>query len=238
MKAIVYAYTSELYKVVWLKCGCGGGSSERPFVEGGGGSAVPADEKEACNISRARGRVVELALCNAWEWFVTLTLNADKQVRADLDGYVKDLGVWVGNFNKKYGVKLKYLLIPEQHKDGSWHMHGLFHDVPLDALTVNQYGYYDLPYYGSRFGFISLSRIRDKERTARYITKYISKSMSARSDAVGKHLFYASHGLEGKLTVAQLNGLPVQPDAFEGDYTFSKWYRNADEVNRLLEFNV
>lgn len=236
MKAIVYAYTSDLYKVVWLKRGRGGGESN-PFVEGGG-SAASADEKAACNISRARGRVVELALCNEWEWFVTLTLNAEKQDRADLDGYVKDLGVWVGNFNKKYGCKLKYILIPEQHKDGSWHMHGLFHDVPPSAVTVNQYGYYDLPYYGCRFGFISLSRIRDKERTARYITKYISKSMTSRADAVGKHLYYASRGLNGKLTVAQLNGLPVQQDAYEGEYTFSKWYRNADEVSQLLEFNV
>lgn len=35
----------------------------------------------------------------------------------DIDGYVRDLGVWIGNYNKKYGVKLRYVLIPEQHKD-------------------------------------------------------------------------------------------------------------------------
>jgi hypothetical protein len=231
MLARLYGYGEE-YKIVWFK----GGAPEGAGLGGGHGGSRDDAAKLACNISRARSRIIELALCNNWEWFVTLTIDGNKQSRENLDGYVKDFGNWVGNFNKKYDCKLKYLLIPEQHKDGkSWHMHGLLHDVPEDALTVNEHGYYDIPYYRERFGFVSLSRIRDKSRCARYITKYVSKSLTDRADDVGKHLYYASRGLLGRVQVADLHCMPVPSDAYQNDYTISKWYTNHEEVAAILE---
>lgn len=155
------------------------------------------DTKLANNISRAKARVYELAMCNEWGYFVTLTLNAENIDRFNLDNAVKRFGEWVSNYNRKYGCKLKYLLVPEQHKNGAWHFHGLFDGIALESLVQNEYGYFDIPYYRKRFGFVSLSAVKDHNKTASYITKYISKDFTASGVEVGKHLFYASRGLQG-----------------------------------------
>lgn len=159
------------------------------------------DTKLSNNISRARGRVFELAMCNEWQYFCTLTLNEDNIDRYNLNLAVKRFGEWVGNYNKKYHTKLKYLLVPEQHKDGAWHFHGLLNNISSDSLVKNMYGYLDLPFFVKRFGFISLSPIRDHNRTANYITKYVTKTMTATSVELNKHLFYASRGLDGAVKI-------------------------------------
>lgn len=230
MYARIYSYGDSL-KVVWFKNGLPHGRDEAvECVE-----SQSYDEKLSNNISRARGRVLELALCNPWEWFVTLTIAAEKQDRSDLGAYVKDLGNFIGNFNKKYGCKMKYLLVPELHKDGkSWHMHGLLHDVPDVALVRNEYGYMDMPYYKNRFGYISLSPVKSHEKVSRYITKYISKDIGARLNDKGEHLFYASKGLSGKVHVCDCAHMDVMDGAFESDYTISKWISDSAERQRVL----
>lgn len=189
----------DTYKFIAFKRSC-------HCAESGGNFGINKnvnDTKLANNISRARGRVFELAMCNQWDYFVTLTLNADNIDRYDLPNAVKRFGEWVSNYNRKYKTRLKYLLVPEQHKDGAWHFHGLFDGISLESLCRNKYSYYDLPYYHNRFGFISLSEVRDHNRTASYITKYISKDMTASGVEVGKHLFFASRGLNGAERVIQ-----------------------------------
>ncbi len=158
-------------------------------------------KKTANNLSRTKGRVLELSLCNPWEYFVTMTINADKQDRYALPDYIKALGIWIGNYNKKYNTKLSYIIVPEQHKDGAWHCHGLFNGVASDSLIKNNNGYLDMPYYQNRFGYISLDRIREKNKCSTYISKYIVKQYyNNQLDGVecGKHMFYASRGLQGK----------------------------------------
>lgn len=157
-----------------------------------------SQRKRENNIIRAKSKVIEYALCNEWEYFVTLTIDEKKQDRYDLDGYIKALGDWIGNYNKKYGTNLKYLFIPEAHKDGAIHIHGFFMGVADESLVVNKNGYLDLPYYFNRFGYISLDKIRNKDAASFYITKYITKDMTFRSMDIGKHLYYISKGLKHK----------------------------------------
>lgn len=154
------------------------------------------DEKNDGNIARRKRRVRELALCNAWEYFGTFTLASDKQDRNDLALFYKRFGEWVGNYNKRYGTHLKYLLIPEQHKNGAWHAHGLLSGVAKESLVRNEFGYLDMPAYRKRFGFISLSEIRDRFRTANYITKYISKDLSGTNLGRNRNGYISSRGLK------------------------------------------
>lgn len=183
----------DTYKFITFKRSCHCAGSSGLFLD----NKNKNDTKLANNISRARGRVFELAMCNQWGFFVTLTLNADNIDRYNLPYVVKRFGEWVSNYNRKYNTRLKYLLVPEQHKNGAWHFHGLFDGIDPESLCRNEYGYFDLPYYKNRFGFISLSQVRDHNKTASYITKYISKDMTASGVDVGKHLFFASRGLNG-----------------------------------------
>lgn len=186
------------------------------------------------SVARARSRVRELAFCQQWDYFVTLTLSSEKQDRFDIKQWVKDLGNWIGNYNKKYGVKLQYLIIPEQHKNGAWHAHGLLRGVAKNSVTINEYGYYDMPYYVQRFGYINMSQIRDNKKTASYITKYISKSSDSTARVLdgGAHLFYASRGLAGKEIVWQGCG------DFDGGWE-SKWckvkFTDFDEVAKIMK---
>lgn len=216
----------NVYKLIYAKTvgGSQGGFLADPQSE---------QEKELCNLARARSSIRELALCNPWEYFVTLTLNPDKQDRFSLDDYVRDLGVWIGNYNKKFHTHLKYLLVPEQHKNGAWHMHGLLHDVSPESVCRNIHGYLDMPYYANRFGFISLDPIKDQNKCSSYITKYVTKD-TGKGVEVSKHLYYHSRGLEKAevLTVYDVSNMPME--VWQNDYVGIEWADDDEALCALL----
>lgn len=94
------------------------------------------EQKLENNLSRSRNKVFEYAYCNDWEYFVTMTLDKEKFDRYDLKAWKKSLTQWIRDYRKKYGCKIQYLLIPERHKDGAWHIHGLLSGLPADRLSV------------------------------------------------------------------------------------------------------
>lgn len=76
---------------------------------------------------RAAAKLRDYALCNDFRYFVTLTLDAAKIDRYDLAGVVRKLRTWLDNRVRRCG--LKYVLVPEEHKDGAFHFHGFFNDA-------------------------------------------------------------------------------------------------------------
>ena len=233
MKATIKNF-GGIYKVVFHRFSVGGviPSSSDKAKSCGSGSAIV---KEDNNLCRAKSKIREYALCNDWSHFVTLTIAPDRQNRYDIDGYVKALGAWIGNYNRKYGCKLKYLLIPEQHKDGAWHMHGLFSGVAPDSVCVNEYGYLDMPYYAQRFGFISLSAIRDKTKCAAYITKYVSKAVGSTAIAVCKHSYYHSQGLNVAEEVGEVDVRQIPEGVWTNDYCGVAWCNDEESLAELLD---
>lgn len=190
------------------------------------------------NIARARSRVRELASCNPWDYFATFTIDGNKQDRFDLALYSKRLGEWFGNFNRDYKAHIRYLVVPEQHKNGAYHAHGLLSGIPAGALTVNEYGHIDWPRYRSRFGFISLDPVRDRLACASYITKYVSKDLDSTHHEKGEHLFYASRGLEGR---QRLGVLPVSSSAraeYEGEWCGLQWSKEGPLFNLLRAYEA
>ena len=181
-------------------------------------------EKLANNISRARTKIFEYAICNNFEYFVTLTVDGSKLDRYDLGEYIKKLGQFIRNYRRKYEANIQYLLIPEKHTDGAWHMHGLLKGIPKEHLKTNKYGYKDWEAYSKRFGYISIDDIKNQIAVSKYITKYISKSIDTGRGVTEKEskLYYCSRGLktpikihEGTLTSYQLNNIYFD---FENDY--------------------
>jgi hypothetical protein len=195
-----------------------------------------AEEKEDCNIYRAKSRIRELALCNDWDYFVTLTLDKEKMNRYDLDEYFKQLTKWIKGYNKKYNVKLKYLLIPEQCKDGAWHMHGLMQGLAKESLIPhNKNGYLDLPSYQEKFGWISLERVKSKKRIASYITKYLSKDLIATQIKVCKHSFYHSQKLKGATLIHEGAFPEIPEEMWQNDYVAKQWFDDMDELKAFIE---
>lgn len=164
------------------------------------------DEKLQESISRARSMVLQKALCNPWDWFITLTLDKSKFGRYDLGVYISSLSQWLRNRGKAYGGHVNYLLVPEMHGDGAWHMHGFISGIPSDRiepfkrgihpLKLIRGGYLNWPDYFNKFGFCSLGRIKNPFKAALYLSKYISKGLTERAGDRGAHLYYASRGLK------------------------------------------
>ena len=195
-------------------------------------------EKLDNNISRAKAKIMEYGLCNDWDYFVTLTLDSKKYDRYNLQSYIKDLGQFLNNYNKRQLKDLpniRYVLIPEQHDDGAWHLHGLISNLPESHLSINQNGYLDWKSYSDKFGYMSLGKIKSKEKVSRYITKYVSKDLSVRSKELNAKLYYCSKGL--KTSILVIEGKPktnIDYD-FENDYVKIKWFDNFNDAFNSID---
>ncbi len=214
---------------------------------------VPQDEggRLAASISRTRSRVYELAACNHWEWFFTGTLNPEWNDTSDLTTFRKKLTQGLRDFRKASGYDVKYLLIPERHKSGAWHIHGLFSGIPVEKLkhfTVDDILPYKLlsrirdnndvygwEWYSKRFGFTTLTPLRDVAATAAYVTKYVTKDIVSQSLDSNAHSFYASTGLKGADVIAEggLYDMSALGDVYENDYVLSK-YIKPDDVSAIV----
>lgn len=213
-----------------------------------GSGCLTNDHKLDCNISRARSRIFELAMCNPWQYFFTGTLDGAKHERSDLKGFHKSLSMFVRSQRRKHNCDVKYLLIPEKHSDGqNWHVHGLINGLSDIALTEYQvkdkiprrmkemikggdrlYRWND---YQDKYGWSSLGQVKNAEGVSKYITKYISKEVAKSVQEVGAHMYYASQRLEGYELIKKgtLCDVPTSWD-YENDYVKILWFK-GDEVN-------
>lgn len=165
------------------------------------------------SILRSKSKIFELAYCNEWDWFFTGTLNPNKQDRTDLELYHKQLCQWIRDYNKRYHLSIKFLLIPEKHKDGkSWHIHGFLQGLPSEHLKQFQVGdimgkalavkvlkgdiVYNWEPYQNRFGFCDLEPIRNAEAVSKYITKYINKELANSVTELNAHTYYHSRRIK------------------------------------------
>ena len=211
------------------------------------GRAAPAkkntvnEKKLENNLIRARNTVYELALCNEWDWFLTITLDPEKYDRENLPKFRTDFSRFIREYGKRQGLNIKYLVIPEQHKKGGWHMHGFLKGIPPDYLRLfsleeklpqylrkklKQGMYiYDWPAYRQKFGFCDIEPVRNLQAASAYVTKYITKSFGVGVQNLGGHLYYASQGLQRAKVVkkGKMNPASIYWD-FENEYVKIKWF--------------
>jgi len=83
------------------------------------------DLKLSNNVYRAKSLIFQYAMCNDWDYFVTLTIDGKKFDRTNIKLFMKILTKWLADYQRYHG-KIKYVLIPELHADQTnWHLHGL-----------------------------------------------------------------------------------------------------------------
>lgn len=133
------------------------------------------------SMRRARANLRRLALANGFDYFVTLTLDPEKIDRYDPAAVTKALSQWCDNMVRRHG--LRYILVPEQHKDGAFHFHGFFagegliaadSGVQWDGRTV-----YNLPQW--TLGFTTAQKLYGQYSAAvGYCCKYIGKQQGQR----------------------------------------------------------
>ena len=197
----------DRYKVQVLKCVRKKGVSNANYNAKG----TVNEKKLDCNIRRTKNAIKELVICNDWEYFITLTLDQKKYDRYNLQKFNKDLSQYIRDLRKKYETDIKYLLIPEQHNDGAWHMHGFLMGLPKSELELfdkeQKLPYYILNKlekgeeiynwvgYQDKFGNCDVEPIRDKERVSSYVTKYVTKDLENSIQELNAKMYYCSRGL-------------------------------------------
>lgn len=172
------------------------------------------EEKLKASLSRSKSKVLELAYCNTWDMFVTITFSKEKvKNRYNIQETLTNLRTWLNNHKKRHCNELKYLLIPELHKDGAVHVHGLiaginqdefkkFSDYSPDEIIKNDWqklaedGYYNWLPLEKKFGRNSCGPIKSNEAVSYYVTKYISKDMVSAVTEKNLNTYYASKGLK------------------------------------------
>ena len=151
----------------------------KPKARAAGKKAEGADMERS--MRRARAKLRRLALANDFEYFVTLTLDPAKIDRYDGAAVTKALGRWADNMVRRHG--LRYILVPERHKDGAFHFHGFFAGKGLEIVDsgVKWDGrpVYNLPQW--TLGFSTAQRLYgDYHAAVGYCCKYIGKQAGER----------------------------------------------------------
>lgn len=174
-------------------------------------------------VSRKRtiDKIYMYARSNTWDWFVTFTFSPDRVNRYDYDDCSKKISKWLKNMKLRYCPDMKYIVVPELHKDGAYHFHGLFADC--DGLDIRDSGKKVIRKYqkGSRtcfkktdtpiyilgryhLGWTTATAVRSNDRVVKYITKYISKDLV--SSVKGKKRYWVSRNLDIPLEETGLLG--------------------------------
>ena len=157
------------------------------------------DEERSNVVSRNRTiqKVYEVTRSNMWEWFITLTFNPEKVNSFDYAEVSKILSKWLNHLKERYAPDLKYSIVPELHKSGRYHFHGLIADTgnmifeDSGHKTFGGETIYNLGNY--KLGFTTATKINDVSRASSYITKYITKDLCATT--ANKKRYWCSRNL-------------------------------------------
>jgi len=147
--------------------------------------------------NRMKQKIFSFSRCCEWEYFITLTFDPKKIDSMDFSVCSKFVRKWLNNQKNRFAPNLKYLIVPEQHKLGGWHFHGLLADtgsiVFTDSLHKTKSG--DIIYNMSKYtyGFTTATKVKDIHKVGKYICKYITKSLT--DTLVGKHRYFASSNI-------------------------------------------
>lgn len=158
-----------------------------------------SEKKKYENLYNAKQKLIDLVYCNSlishWEYFVTLTFDPQKVDSYNYDRVVEAMSKWLDNM-KHQNPNLKYILVPELHKSGRIHIHGLFKDCPnLKLIDSGKYKngckIYNIKNY--KYGYTTISKIKNQEAVSVYVSKYMTKDLI---DKGCKKAYWCSQHLE------------------------------------------
>lgn len=191
------------------------------------------------SINRTKTKISDYILCNDFDMFATFTF--DPKIVGEKSRYnflycANLLSEWLRveqqNHQRKFGSKFRYLIVPEQHKDGAWHFHAViggyksptltFTDLSNKWLTYAERSKYSLKtrkfFTRYNLGRNELQPIRSRERLASYIKKYITKSLL---ELPGKKRYWSSRNLLKPTIMYNLfkcEKIPKIAEVFSNDY--------------------
>lgn len=187
------------------------------------------DGKFSQSYSRAKNVLLQLALCNRWDYFITVTLDAKLHDRYNVNLAMSDLVRWMIEYRREYDQPIKYVLIPELHEKGGVHFHGFISGIRPDHLSrfisglhpryLVEGDYYNFGLLAQSFGYVTLLPVKNPIGAAFYMTKYITKHMI--QSGYYEHIYTASRGLNRSRCTAYCYAFdPVLESYLQGESDF------------------
>ena len=191
------------------------------------------EEVREDSVRRAQQMVFDISRLNHFDYFITWTLDKEKIDRYNPAEISKKLKKFLNN--KSQRNDLKYLIIPEYHKDGAIHMHGLisgdFEMVDSGTVIVKERKKPVRKELAEEMGWAALKTVYNMpqwtlgsstaieldgnvQAISRYIAKYVSKEFRK---IFGNFYYAGGHGLERK-PPTQLYQIPYT-ELNEKEYT-------------------
>lgn len=157
---------------------------------------ISDDAEFARSMRSSRNRTIQsiykYARQAVWNFFVTLTFNQEFVDRFDYKECNEKVRNWLKHQHSRFAPDLKYLFVPEQHKNGAWHFHGLISNVGdmafADSGHTTKMGQVIYNLSGWRFGFSTATAVTDTSRVSGYITKYITKDLCGATQYANRFL--------------------------------------------------
>ena len=164
-------------------------------------------EKEIVNIkskSRTIKSIYDITKSNEWEYFTTFTFDKKKVDRYNYEEITNKFSKWLRNQKSRVNKNMYYIVVAELHKDGAYHFHGLFSNVENwkikkatnprtgELLKYKEKQIYSINQY--KLGISEISKVKDTDKVANYITKYITKELITQTE--NKRRYWASKNLK------------------------------------------
>ena len=184
---------------------------KRPYAVPSKGHAADSLRSILESQRRARSSILDIAKCNQFSYFATLTFSPQSVDRYDVSAVQRLVLNWLKNASCRKGFQ--YLCIPEKHKDGAIHLHCLCnlgsvqtfraYDPHRNKPLSTNHGQpvFNLPEW--RYGYSTAIPIDENyERTCNYLSKYITKG----SEKIFGKWYYSSRQLTKKPEIQLVHG--------------------------------
>ena len=147
------------------------------------------------SLNRTKQKIYDYALANDWTegYFFTITFNPDYVDSFNYDECYKRVYQFLKNV-KSQNKDFKYIFVPEFHKSGRIHFHGLGANCENLILVnsgkvKNGKKIYNINMRSYKYGFSTVSKIEDTNKISLYITKYITKELITNTKGQHRYLF-------------------------------------------------
>lgn len=203
------------------------------------------EERTRRQVYAIRRRIKGYAFSNNFRWFVTLTFNPEKVDSSDYETAKNTLLKWCRRMRDRHD-RFDYLIIPELHKSGAVHFHGLLGDIPahfvgaLNPKTGKPIIRHDRQVYNLtewEYGFSDCEEIESPERAASYITKYVTAALLTDKEMYNKKRYFNSQGL-AKPVVSFGMSDNTELDSFTPNFGVIETDRNGKNIIEIGIYNL
>ena len=201
------------------------------------------EQKTKSYLKKVKTKIIDLAYNNRndFDYFITLTFDFKKE-KYSHEIAIEKLTKWIDN-QKHQNKKMKYILVPEFHKSGRLHFHGLVGGVDKWQLEIainphtkkpihkNGIQIYNLKNYD--FGFTTISKIKSREKVTCYISKYATKELITLKN---KKRYWYSRNLKKPTTELDYIDTSLKEHFINNDITYENTFSTDKREIELLNF--